>query len=218
MVPSGRAARLIFPCYLLRPVASPEAASAEGEAAEWSVMRRRVPLPSTSRSSTLPTCHPRRRHATTSGCWSTVSGARYGSRSRRASPGRLDSSDRGDEDRGVVWEGGVGCVLRSARRRQEDIGTRRKNENTAVMAAFGSASECGALICVVGGNPLHGVMETRRPRLTTRPGLSGCLSVFPTTIGAFAEHLKHGPGCPGSCFEHDASSTPLVESVSVTWE
>ena len=138
----------------LRPVASPRVASAEGEAAEWSVIRSRVPCPSTSRSSTLVTCHPRRRHAATVGCSCTVFGVRYGSRSRKTScadsPGREEAARKG----GCAAEADWGP--RRTRRLGEDIGTRPGvRENTAEGKCWKPFQNATPL-CVVQENLLQG--------------------------------------------------------------
>ena len=138
----------------LRPVASPRVASAEGEAAEWSVIRSRVPCPSTSRSSTLVTCHPRRRHAATVGCSCTVFGVRYGSKSRKTScadsPGREEAACKGGWGAEVDW--GPQCT----RRLGEDIGTRLGvRENTAEGKCWKPFQNATPL-CVVQENLLQG--------------------------------------------------------------
>jgi len=141
----------------LRPVASPKAAPVEPGSAEWRVMRSRVPCPSTSRSSTLVTCHPHRRHAATVGCSCAVFGVRYGSRSRKTSCEGADSPGREEAAR----EGGCAAEAdwgpRRTRRLGEDIGTRLGvRENTAEGEGFGSPSKIATSLCVAQENLLQG--------------------------------------------------------------
>ena len=216
MAPSGRAARLILPRYLLRPVASPEAASAEGEAAEWSVMRSRVPCPSTSRSSTLVTCHPRRRHAATVGCSCTVFGVRYGSKSRKTScadsAGREEAARKG----GCAAEADWGP--RRTRRLGEDIGTRPGvGENT--IGRVEALPKRHTFLCKP-GEPVTGGAEEPRPLAVAAPGSShstSCIGLGAAhPVGASVSSPNRGLGRPGSRFEEAGALTSFVESVSVT--
>lgn len=181
-------------------------------------MRSRVPCPSTSRSSTPVTCHPRRRHAATVGYSCTVFGVQYGSKSRKTScadsAGREEAARKG----GCAAEADWGS--RRTRRLEEDIGTRLGvGENT--VGRVEALPKRHTFLCKP-GEPVTGGAKEPRPLAVAAPGSShstsciGLGAVHP--VGASMSSPNRGPGRSGSRFKEAGALTPFVESVSMTSE